>query len=446
MMGKGLRSLGARPGRWLLSGLLVVAMQAPVLAGSSDLVKIGAPADSTGVIRGAAASASAAPPARGVRERDRLFGDGRGVHEGLEGGAVYAGEVVRNLVGGIRRRSTYLDNVDLTLSLDLEKVLGWKQTTAFLYGLGNRGGDPSTFIGDAQGSSNIEAADAWKVYEAWIEKRWGEDRVALRIGLYDLNSEFDVKEYGGFFLNSSHGIGADFSQSGLNGPSIFPTTSLGVTIKLQLTPAYYLQAVVLDGVPGGPAHPGIQVKPPVHQGALVTVEGGRRVGEEKGLPYAKWAVGAWSYTARFDALAEVDSQGKPRRTRGNGGLYALAEAQVYREKDAAQGLGLYGRVGFANPRINQFGMLVGGGAVYTGPFARQSDQAGLGLTAVVNGPDYRDTNPGAEAAETNIELSYRLQVFPWLAVQPDFQYILNPGTDPALDNAAVLTCRFETSF
>ena len=51
-----------------------------------------------------------------------------------------------------------------------------------------------------------------------------------------------------------------------------------------------------------------------------------------------------------------------------------------------------------------------------------------------------------ERHETAIELTYRVQFLPWLALQPDVQYIINPGTDPALKNALVIGLRFELSW
>jgi porin len=49
-------------------------------------------------------------------------------------------------------------------------------------------------------------------------------------------------------------------------------------------------------------------------------------------------------------------------------------------------------------------------------------------------------------AEIAIELSYLAQVAPWLAVQPDLQYVIYPNTDPNLRNAMVAQFRIEMSF
>ena len=168
--------------------------------------------------------------------------------KGLALAATYTSEFMSNLSGGLRRGTGTLDNFDLTVSVDAEELLGWKGASLFLYGLGNHGGSPSEHAGDLQTASNIDAPNAWKLYEAWLEQRWFGEKLSLRAGLYDLNSEFDALQTAGLFLNSSHGIGPEISQTGRNGPSIFPTTSLGVRAKTQVAGACYAQMVVLDGV------------------------------------------------------------------------------------------------------------------------------------------------------------------------------------------------------
>jgi porin len=42
-----------------------------------------------------------------------------------------------------------------------------------------------------------------------------------------------------------------------------------------------------------------------------------------------------------------------------------------------------------------------------------------------------------------IEVTYRRALLPWLTVQPDIQYILNPGADRSLRDAVVFGLRIE---
>ncbi len=48
-----------------------------------------------------------------------------------------------------------------------------------------------------------------------------------------------------------------------------------------------------------------------------------------------------------------------------------------------------------------------------------------------------------DARETTLELTWRLPVADWLTLQPDLQYVINPGFDASLDDAFVVGLRFE---
>ena len=45
--------------------------------------------------------------------------------------------------------------------------------------------------------------------------------------------------------------------------------------------------------------------------------------------------------------------------------------------------------------------------------------------------------------EASIELTYRIPINEWLTLQPDVQFIFNPGADPALADSLALGLRFE---
>src|SRR2546427_5351408 len=170
-------------------------------------------------------------------------------NRGIQLGVRYDGEIFTNSSGGLRRGATYLGNLNLQLTLDAQRLVGWPGATVFLYGLGIHGGHPSTFVGDAQGVSNIEAPAKWKLEEGWIQQNLFGNRFSALFGRYDLNSEFYRLQSAGLFLNSSFGIGPEFSQSGVEGPSIFPNTSVGGRFEIKPLDQIVLRTAVLDGVP-----------------------------------------------------------------------------------------------------------------------------------------------------------------------------------------------------
>jgi carbohydrate-selective porin OprB len=191
----------------------------------------------------------------------------------------------------------------------------------------------------------------------------------------------------------------------------------------------------------------------------------------------KIALGAWRYTARFDELdahasgagamesraappmpasasvlavsdaaaldaAPVDAT-SPRR-RGNQGVYALVDAQLFSERDdPAQGLSAFARAGTADSRVNRFASFVGAGVVYTGALSqRPDDQLGLAVASANNSGSYRIANARngivTTRRETAIELTYRFALASWLTLQADLQHIIHPDTNPLIADATAI--------
>ena len=358
--------------------------------------------------------------------------------------AAYTAEVMSNVRGGLARGTRYLDNLDLTLTVDGERMLGWRGATLFAYALYNNGEPFSDdLVGAAQGVSNIETGvRALRLYEAWVEQRFAADRASVKFGLYDLNTEFDAIKAASLFINPSHGIGPDFSQSGRNGPSIFPVTSLAARGDYKLDDRWLVRVAVLDGVPGDSDRPArTAVKLGGDDGALGVVE----INYVEGR--TRFGAGYWRYTAEFETLSV-----EPGSSRGNDGFYAFVERRLTQEgSDAEQGLAGWVRGGFADADVNPIKYYVGGGLTYTGPFpGRNEDQAGLAVGWAHIGDPFRRSSARAgnplEPREVIVEVAYRATVTSRLTLQPDVQYIINPGGGAGTPNAVVVGMRAELGF
>ncbi len=385
---------------------------------------------------------------------------------GLELGLGYTVELFSNVSGGIEQDTKLLDNLDLTAQLDLERLLGWRGATGWLYVLANHGGNPSEIVGDLQAVSNIEAPTTWRAYEAWIEQRFAHPRASVRAGLYDVNAEFDVIPSAALFSHSSHGIGADFGLSGRNGPSIFPVTSLAVRARVRLADKVYVQGVVADGVPGDPKHPRRNsIMLGDGDGGLWVVESGVRTyrtadhaepGPEarhaseaslRGPLRTKLALGVWGFTTDRADFSARDVGDAPLEHGGSLGSYLLGEHSVYVERDdPEQGLRCFARIGFADARTNPVDRYLGGGAVYRGLFrTRAADVVGISVAAARVGPNFRRAleNDGVAITpwEVAFEATYRLQLYDALALGHTLQYVLNPGGRRDLDHALALSLR-----
>ena len=347
---------------------------------------------------------------------------------GVEFEAVYTADVLQAVSGGIDDSVAYLDNLDVTLAIDAEELWGLENVEFFFYGLYNNG---STFsesnVGDAQVVSNIETGEqALRLYEAWANVELGGSSELL-FGLYDLNSEFDALDSSALFLGSAHGIGTDISQSGDNGPSIFPSTSLSLRYATAINDTWRLQVAALDGIPGDPDDTDkTAIKLGGDDGALLIAEA-QRIG-----PDSRLLIGAWTYTSETDVLMPGGEQ------RNNAGFYVRGEKTV---SSVSGELTAFGRIGFADDEINVFSSFYSGGFTWAS-FSEDRPDDALGV-AFAWAETSSNVPPGIDDHEIAIELTYRYQVTERLAVQPNLQYVVNPGLDPTLDNALVIGARFE---
>jgi len=360
--------------------------------------------------------------------------------------AYYTGEVLYNANGGLRTGSAYLDDAGLTVETAFDSATGSAAGTFFVYFLYNNGTTFSPdFVGDIQGISNIDAIEALRIYEFWYEQPLA-DTVSLRFGLYDLNSEFDSIETPGLFVNSSHGIGADFAQSGVNGPSIFPVTSLAARLSWNVGGGNTLRYALLDGVPGDPDHPSrTAIKLGGDDGGLHVLEYNHQFpsGMRAGL-------GTWLYTADFAVIDADNPSAGPSRDDGNNGAYGFVELPVYSSATSGARIDAFLRYGIADDTFNTLDSYLGAGVVATGLLpGRADDKLGFALARASLGSPARQAlaadGTATESFELNLELTYSAQVSDWLRLQPNIQYVINPGADPSLDDALVIGFRFEMS-
>ncbi len=359
---------------------------------------------------------------------------------------VYKGDVLRVAPMGAESKTVYLGNVDAKFTVDGARAFQWPGSTFFLYVLNNHGGRPNGEVRTTQGVDNIEVeTGTTKIYQAWYQQQLAGGRVSVLIGLYDLNSEFYITDSSALFIHPAFGIGSDLAQTGINGPSIFPVTSLGTRLGFNLTPQVYWQWAILDGVPGNPDKPhGTHVEFGETDGWLLASEIGTK------SDAGKIGLGAWRYTERFDDLIDTDAAGNPLQ-RVNRGYYLLAERRLTREAgDSARGLRGFVRYGAANAHINQFETAIQIGITYQGLWpARGEDVAGFGIAHEKNSDKFRQAalaaGEPAPSQELAYELSYRAQLTDWLAIQPDVQFVRNHG-DPVIMRATIIGVRCEVSW
>ncbi len=382
----------------------------------------------------------------------------------------YAADVFLPALGGLSEKSVTLDNLDLLLHLNLKSIPGLRGTSIRVHVQSNRGGSVNSEVGSLQGISNLEAVTEWRLYEAWIEHQVRSPRISILAGIYDINSEFDVIPSAGDFLNGSFGFGPEYSLSGVAGPSTYPATGLTARVMVQPFPSLYGILGVSDAVPGNSG--GSRFSLDADEGALLSFEVGydrilssvppivsrgrrpepqgwrisgpqrRRIGRGRSIEEVstKVAIGGWVHSRQFQSWVPDEPPGH------SWGWYLLGERLLYQNEDGAGRLSGFVRVGTAADAVNRLDLSLKGGLAYRGAIpGRPDDVAGLGIAHARNGSPFlrerRSTGIPTERAETVVELMYRAEVGRLFVVQPDLQWVLNPGMDPEVTNALVFGLR-----
>jgi hypothetical protein len=133
---------------------------------------------------------------------DTLFGDPSGkrsamLAQGYDLEVIYKLDFLNNLSRN-REKIYVLDNLDIKLAWDGEKAAGIKGASAFLHILSNRGDKPGAHSNRLpHGVDNIETpqnGNTSKIFQAWLQQSFLDERVSVLAGLYDLNSEFYATE------------------------------------------------------------------------------------------------------------------------------------------------------------------------------------------------------------------------------------------------------------
>jgi porin len=133
-----------------------------------------------------------------------------------------------------------------------------------------------------------------------------------------------------------------------------------------------------------------------------------------------------------------------RRSPNAWGLYAAFDQRLL-PKAGAHGLGLTPFVAFswAPPDVDPQEWFVDGGVLWEGIVpGRPQDVIGLYGVYGQTSSDLRQAQQTAgrpgQTYEAILELNYRIDVFPWLYLQPDLQGVIHPHATGRVDDALVL--------
>ncbi len=373
-------------------------------------------------------------------------------------------ELLGNVTGGSQRGADYDGLTQVVVQMDTQRAYKHRGGTFNVSGLQLHGTNLSAAnLYTLQTASGIEADRATRVWEAWYDQKYlDEDELDIKIGQQSLDQEYMVSQNALLFVNTMFGWAMVPSADLPGGGPAYPLSEIGIRAAYRPNTATNLLLGVYGGSPTPNDFDDSQkansngLKFPVNNGVLAIAEaqfiypalGGMVYGTEEPLPRV-FKIGAWYDSEKFQdqrydtnglSLANPDGDGIPRTHGGDYSAYATLDQMVYHsDTDYERSLNLFARL-MAAPQedrnlVNYSANL---GLVLTDPFrGRDDDETGIGIGfAKVGGGAsdldsdtsfYTNTYFPKQTSETFIEATYKYELAPWCNVQPDLQYVFNPG-------------------
>jgi porin len=386
-----------------------------------------------------------------------------------------------NVRGGLKQGFDYDGLTQMVLQLDTQRAFDWYGGVFNASALQIHGRNLSEDnLATLQTVSGIEADRATRLWELWYQQKFlEEDRLDIKIGQQSLDQEFMVSQNASYFVNTMFGWPMLPSADLPGGGPAYPLSTLGVRVRARPVDSLTMLAGLFNGSPspdssGDPQQQNASgTSFPLNGGALMIAELqytypslGTMVRADESEPLARmYKLGFWYDSERFAdlrfdslgrSLADPGSNGLPRTHRGNWAVYAVADQMIWRSfREPDRTINVFFRaVGTPEADRNLIGFSLNAGLTFHEPFLhRDVDTFGIGMGYAKIGSHATglDHDTGfftgsffpARGSETYIEATYQYQVAPWWQLQPDIQYVFNPGAGVLNPNESGQTIRNE---
>lgn len=417
------------------------------------------------LLKSAAAVAAALLPivgnAQDLWQRQTLSGDWGGLRTGLENAGISISlqqqtELWANAAGGLSQGGAADGLLTASVAIDLDKAVGWQGGNLFASANQIEGVGPTPLrVGALQLVSGLEATQSTKLYDLWFEQRLFGGKLTLRFGQEGANDELMLSQYAALYLNSSFGFPPLMTLDLPSGGPNYPLATPFVRARYQPSSEVTLIGAVYNGDPAPPGagdpqlrdRHGTAFRLNDHTLSLAELWYSPRLLKSLSMP-ATYKLGAWVATGSFAdqlydtaglSLANPASTGLPLQHATDHAFYAVIDQTLWKLPDPAkEEIGVFLLAMLAPADRNLSDLFLAGGIDWKEPITgRSDDAAGLAVTFAGIGANarrfsqdvvfYATAGTPYDRGETIIEATYKARLAPWLDLQPDLQYVLNPG-------------------
>ncbi|MGB8898767.1 MAG: carbohydrate porin [Methylocella sp.] len=299
-----------------------------------------------------------------------------------------------NPIGGVKQGAAYEGLLYMVLDADLAKIAGLDGLSFRVNAYQIHGRQLSASnIFDLAIVDSIEARPATRLFELWVEQKFG-DLALLRVGQLAADNQFFISEFGNtLYINSTFGWPTIFEEDlPSTGPN-YPLATPGVRLKVTPNDRLALLAGLYDGDPAGAGFTGTeQIKDPaglnfrLRDPPLLMAEAQYKYNQDKtaGGLAGTIKLGGWYHFGKFDdeffdvdgkSLADPSSSGVARTHSGNYGIYGVIDQMLWRRPgdDPKKGVGAFARATFSPSDRNLIDLYAEAGVNFMGLWDKRPD-------------------------------------------------------------------------
>lgn len=383
---------------------------------------------------------------------NRLTGDWGGTRsqladKGVEVFAYYNAITSTIASGGLGDETNYAGDLFTGVTLDLEKLIGWDNTTFTLSGIDRHGSDVTPSVGSQYSVMQLVGGQTTFLYNVTLEKLFKDGDLSVKLGRMTATDDFVGSPLYGYSLNNA--VNGQIRAVLFDGVmTSYPFAVWGGRVKAKTSDDSFVQVGVFQISPDmfDPAKHGTDFSIASDDGVSVFVQ------------YDWNPVLAGKQAHFFAGVNNAFAMDLPEfnttdTASGFTRFYAHGDYQVYRESaERDEGLTLFATFAYtAQDKVAIIPVQSTLGAHYKGllpgrpedrtvafvTYGKFSDAASDEQVALGNSPlDY----------EMVFEIGHRVQLTKYAYIQPDIQFIKRPGGTGNIDDAVVLGVQFGASF
>jgi porin len=371
------------------------------------------------------------------------------------------GDFLTDVSGAQTHHATYFGRFRASADIDFSKLSGF-DGEFFISGIWQYGRNLSgDYLHVNTLTSSIAGEESERIDQMWYQQGFADNMFKIKLGQVAAVNEFGATDFFDILFNDELGYAPNavfntkqpFSPAGKPGVILWGDLS-------DLTPGLYVKTGVFTAYdnPYRPDSNGVYYQDDFDHGISGSFELGYK--EQKTVYDGVYKLGV-----NANPAVRYTNPSTGQLYHGDYNIYATVEKTVYHPEktvdskdpkdmkevngttlDTKRGLDLLfqfvGEPGDRNPLQYEFTL----GGRYTGLFdCRPQDKIGFGLiysdNGTASGNAYRDSVGRGLGGETTLELDYQYNPAPWLSIQPDVQYILDPGGDAGRADILVLGVR-----